>query len=65
LERVGWWAEIFNVPCVAFAASLDEVPALVKTGADFIALDQAAWSAEQPLAALTQATTHLRAGHSG
>lgn len=58
-ERIAWWAEIFNVPCVAFAASLDEVPALVKAGADFVALDQAIWSAGQPLAALVQAMTHL------
>jgi thiamine-phosphate pyrophosphorylase len=65
LERVSWWSEIFNVPCVAFAASLDEVPALVEAGADFIALDQAAWNAEQPLAAIKQAMTHLVAERTG
>jgi thiamine-phosphate pyrophosphorylase len=37
-ERVVWWAEVFEAPCVAFAASVDEVAALVKAGADFIAL---------------------------
>lgn len=65
LDRVAWWSEIFNVPCVAFAASLDEVPALVKAGADFVALDQALWSAGQPLAALAQAMTHLRVERAG
>jgi len=65
LERVAWWAEIFNIPCVAFAASLDEMPALVKAGADFIALDDAAWSTEQPLATLKQAMAHLKAEHAG
>src|SRR5215831_9930126 len=24
-ERVAWWAELFEIPCVGFAASLDEV----------------------------------------
>ena len=25
LERVAWWAEIFQIPCVGYAASVDEV----------------------------------------
>lgn len=65
LERVAWWAEIFNVPCVAFAAALDEVPALVKAGADFIALDDAVWNAPQPLATLEQAMLHLEVEYTG
>jgi thiamine-phosphate pyrophosphorylase len=36
--RIAWWAEVFEAPCVAFAASLDEVAPLVQAGADFIAL---------------------------
>ena len=27
-ERVAWWAEVFEIPCVGFAASLDEVEPL-------------------------------------
>ncbi len=65
IERVTWWAEIFNIPCVAFAASLDEVPALVEAGADFIALDQAIWTAEKPLDALKQAMRHLQIERTG
>lgn len=65
LERVAWWAEIFNVPCIAFAVSLDEMPALVMAGADFIALDDAVWSAADPLAALERATAHLAIEHAG
>jgi thiamine-phosphate pyrophosphorylase len=38
VERVAWWAEVFEIPCVAFAASLDEIDPLVAAGADFIAL---------------------------
>jgi thiamine-phosphate pyrophosphorylase len=37
-ERVTWWAEVFEVPCVGFAAALDEVEPLVAAGADFVAL---------------------------
>jgi thiamine-phosphate pyrophosphorylase len=37
-ERVAWWAEVFEAPCVAYAASADEVAPLVKAGADFIAI---------------------------
>ena len=27
VERVAWWAEVFEIPCVGFAATLDEVGA--------------------------------------
>ena len=33
MERVEWWAELFQVPCVAFAASADEVAPLAAAGA--------------------------------
>jgi len=38
-ERVAWWAELFEVPCVGFATSLDEVGPLAAAGADFVAMD--------------------------
>jgi thiamine-phosphate pyrophosphorylase len=38
LERVQWWAEVFEVPCVGYAATLDEVAALAAAGADFVAV---------------------------
>jgi thiamine-phosphate pyrophosphorylase len=38
VERVAWWAELFEIPCVGFAGSLDEVRPLVAAGADFIAI---------------------------
>jgi thiamine-phosphate pyrophosphorylase len=37
-DRVAWWAELFEVPCVGFASSLDEVAPLAAAGADFVAL---------------------------
>jgi thiamine-phosphate pyrophosphorylase len=45
LERVGWWAEIFQTPCVAYAASFDDAEELAAAGADFVAIGDALWSA--------------------
>lgn len=38
LDLVRWWAELFEVPSVGLASSLDEVEALADAGADFVAL---------------------------
>lgn len=38
LERASWWAEIFETPCIAYAPDAESVPALVETGAEFLAL---------------------------
>ena len=38
VERVEWWAQLFQVPCVAFAANADEVGPLAAAGADFVAV---------------------------
>ncbi len=44
-ERLIWWAELFEIPCVAYAAGEDEVAPLSRTGADFVALGDWLWSA--------------------
>jgi thiamine-phosphate pyrophosphorylase len=44
VERVAWWAEIFNVPCVGYAADLAGIADLVLAGADFIALCDAVFA---------------------
>ena len=44
LDQTRWWADIFNVPCVAYAATLDDVWPLVEAGAEFIALGDALWT---------------------
>jgi thiamine-phosphate pyrophosphorylase len=44
VERAVWWAEIFEIPCVAFAETADQASALAHAGADFIALSAAVWS---------------------
>ena len=38
VERVAWWADVFEVPCVAFAAEPGEIEPLARAGADFVAL---------------------------
>jgi thiamine-phosphate pyrophosphorylase len=64
LERVAWWAEIFEPPCVGYAARLEDVGALAAAGADFIALGDAIWLANSPKAALADAAA-LRAHAAG
>jgi thiamine-phosphate pyrophosphorylase len=60
-ERVIWWAEVFEAPCVAYAASIDEVAPLVKAGADFIALGDWLWRDPQTVVAeIVRAAGHLR-----
>ncbi len=38
VERVAWWAEVFEIPCVGYAGGIEEVAPLAEAGADFIAL---------------------------
>lgn len=47
---VSWWAELFNVPCVAYAADLEAAGRLAVAGADFIALGRAYF--DDPLGAI-------------
>ncbi|MGJ3263616.1 MAG: thiamine phosphate synthase [Salinarimonas sp.] len=55
-ERAAWWAEIFETPCVAYAPDLDAVAELGRTGAEFVALGEAAFAdPEGPAAALARA----------
>jgi len=63
LDRVGWWSEVFEIPCVAYAGSLDEVGALAAAGADFIALAPFVFDDRRGLAAaLADAVARLDAG---
>ena len=46
---LSWWSALFEVPCVAIGGILPQnaLP-LVEAGADFLAVCQAVWSAEDP-----------------
>ena len=54
-ERVVWWAEIFETPCVAYAEALEAAQALAEAGADFVALGDAVWNGSSPAAAVREA----------
>jgi thiamine-phosphate pyrophosphorylase len=59
-ERLEWWAELFELPCIGYAANLDEVAPLAQTGADFVALGDWIWTKElAPAAALAAAAESL------
>ncbi|HET9689096.1 MAG TPA: thiamine phosphate synthase [Pseudolabrys sp.] len=51
-ERVGWWAEVFEIPCVGYAASLDEIAPLALAGADFVALGDFVWRDDAAIASV-------------
>ena len=58
-ERAAWWAEVFVVPCVAYAPRIEDIPALSATGAEFVAVGAAIFAAPDPRAALLEAAATL------
>jgi thiamine-phosphate pyrophosphorylase len=57
-ERVEWWADLIELPCVGYAAQADEVEPLARAGADFVALGDWIWlppGASAAVAAANQA----------
>lgn len=55
-ERVQWWAEIFEPPCVGFATSLQEAGLFAEAGADFVLVGDFIWQdARGPRATLIEA----------
>lgn len=43
-ERLAWWAELFEPPCVGYAATREEVAEFVAAGADFVLVDDLVWA---------------------
>jgi len=43
-ERLDWWAELFEPPCVGFATSLEEAHDFAASGADFVLVGEFVWS---------------------
>jgi len=56
-ERVAWWAEVFEAPCVGYAGAVEEVAPLVAAGADFVALGDWLWRDADRLPAVLGAVT--------
>ncbi|WP_293866908.1 thiamine phosphate synthase [uncultured Alsobacter sp.] len=44
LERAGWWAEVFETPCVAHVESLEGVEPMAATGCEFVAVGDAVFN---------------------
>ena len=60
-ERVAWWAELFEIPCIGYAASIDEVAPLVAAGADFVAIGDFLWHEPNAIAeVISEATRRLQ-----
>jgi thiamine-phosphate pyrophosphorylase len=60
IDRVAWWAEVFETPCVGYAPALDAIDALVAAGADFIAVGDALFEDPRgPAAAAAEAAARL------
>jgi thiamine-phosphate pyrophosphorylase len=57
-ERLAWWAELFQPPCIGYAGSADEIRPLAQAGADLVALGEWIWTersgAEKAIAAASE-----------
>ena len=63
-ERLQWWDEVFELPSVGFANTLEEAGAFTTAGADFILAGDFIWSAsEGPLKSLHATLDAIRKAH--
>ncbi|WP_426409501.1 thiamine phosphate synthase [Bradyrhizobium ganzhouense] len=60
-ERLDWWAELFEPPCVGFAVSLEEAYDFAASGADFVLVGDLVWADPRgPKAALIEADAAIK-----
>jgi len=68
-ERLDWWAELFEPPCVGYAASREEVHELAAAGADFVLVGDSIWADPRGAAAALkeagETIVHAHAAGSG
>jgi thiamine-phosphate pyrophosphorylase len=63
-ERLQWWAELFEPPCVGFAASLEEAREFAAAGADFVLVGDFIWADPRgAMAALVEVEQAIRQAH--
>jgi thiamine-phosphate pyrophosphorylase len=63
-ERLEWWAELFEPPCVGFAASREEAYEFAAAGADFVLVGDLVWADPRgAAAALKDAEQTIRQAH--
>ena len=64
-ERLAWWAELFEPPCVGYAATREEAHAFARAGADFVLVGDLVWAdprgAASALAEIEQAVREAHA----
>jgi thiamine-phosphate pyrophosphorylase len=62
-ERLDWWAELFEPPCVGFAVSAAEAYEFAAAGADFVLVGDFVWADPRgPKVALEEAGAAIRKG---
>jgi thiamine-phosphate pyrophosphorylase len=62
-ERLQWWAELFEPPCIGFAASREEAHEFALAGADFVLVGDLVWADPRgAAAALADAGQAIRQG---
>src|SRR5579871_4353730 len=44
IERLDWWAELFEPPCIGYATTSEEAYVFARAGADFVLVDDAVWA---------------------
>ena len=63
-ERLDWWAELFEPPCIGYAASREEAFEFARAGADFVLVDDAVWTDSRGAsAALAEIGQAIRQAH--
>ncbi|EAQ36725.1 thiamine monophosphate synthase [Nitrobacter sp. Nb-311A] len=63
-DRLAWWAELFEPPCVAHAANLDEAQLFAASGADFVLVGDIIWNDPRgAAAALADIATAIGQGY--
>ena len=63
-ERLQWWAELFEPPCVGFAVSREEAGEFAASGADFVLVGDFIWADPRGAqAALLEAGEAIRQAH--
>ncbi|MHC2433262.1 thiamine phosphate synthase [Bradyrhizobium sp. USDA 4451] len=65
-ERLEWWDELFEPPCIGFAASREEAEAFAAAGADFVLVADVIWADPRGAkAALVEIGTAIAQAHAG
>lgn len=63
-ERLEWWAELFEPPCVGYAVSCEEARIFAASGADFILAGEFVWNDPRGAeTALADVAAAIRQGH--